>query len=265
MNECTSARRSDEASRTDAARLPTIDGGALRGRTVALIGGGSGIGLEVARISVALGATVVLGGRTTAKLISACGELGEAATWKRVDTADHSALGEFFDEIDVVDHLFTTAADYVSGSMRSLSNAEAESAMASKFWGQYYAIKYALPKFSPDGSVVLLAGADGARPTAAAAAYVACNAAVEGLGRGLAFELAPIRVNVISPGAVDGNFWSTRKAPEVRDEAFARYRDANLTKRVGTEAEVAAAVAFLFTNGYSTGTTMYVDGGYSLR
>jgi Dehydrogenases with different specificities (related to short-chain alcohol dehydrogenases) len=243
----------------------TIDRGELRGRTVALVGGGTGIGLQVARICVTLGAQVVLGGRTPAKLAGACEQLGSSATWKRVDTADHVSLSEFFDDIDVVDHLFTTAADYVSGSMRSLSNEQAESAMASKFWGQYYAVKYALPKFSSDGSVVLLAGADGARPTAEAAAYVACNAAVEGLGRGLAFELAPVRVNTISPGAIDGNFWSTRKKPAIRDEAFARYQNANLTKRVGTEAEVAAAVVFLFSNGYSTGSTMYLDGGYSLR
>lgn len=243
----------------------TIDGGLLRERTVVLVGGGSGLGFQVARLSISLGAHVILGGRTPERLVRACDELGEYSSWARVDTSDHASLTDFFGDIDQVDHLFTTAADYRTGPIRQLSNKHAESAMTEKFWGQYYAVKYALPRFSPEGSIVLMAGADGVRPSGPAPAYVACNAAVEGLGRGLAVELAPIRVNVLSPGAMDGNFWATRKSQQERDRAFGWYRESNLVKRVGTEAEVAAAVVFLFTNRYTTGSALYTDGGYTLR
>jgi NAD(P)-dependent dehydrogenase (short-subunit alcohol dehydrogenase family) len=183
----------------------------------------------------------------------------------QVDTSDTASLESFFDRIPQIDYLFNTTGDYVTGPMRELSLAEAESAFKAKFWGQYAAVKYALPKMNPQGAIVLMAGADGARPTVATPAYVACNAAVEGLARGLAVELAPIRVNALSPGAMDGNFWSTRKSPAEKEEAFARYSRLNALGRVGTEAEVAQAVVFLMTNTYATGSTLYVDGGLALR
>ncbi|MFD0236058.1 SDR family oxidoreductase [Streptomyces decoyicus] len=122
----------------------------------------------------------------------------------------------------------------------------------------------AVPKLSEDGSVVLMSGAAGARPPAAAPAYAACNAAIEGLGRGLAVELAPVRVNVVSPGTIDGNLWAHR-AEEDREAAFAQYRRDTILRRPGTEDEIAQSVLFLFTNGFTTGATLYPDGGYTLR
>ncbi|MFH8346552.1 SDR family oxidoreductase [Streptomyces sp. NPDC018045] len=239
-------------------------------RTVVVLGGGSGIGLEVARRVVAAGARVVLGGRGEEKLAAAAGELGDAAHWRRVDTTDQASLIAFFagltdfDGVDRVHHLFTPAASYRTGPMLELSDEDAESAFESKFWGQYYAVKHAAPLLAPDASVVLMSGAASVRPVGAAPSYVACNAAIEGLGRGLAVELAPVRVNVVSPGMVDGNLWSQRPA-EVREPAAATWREANLLQRAGTEGEIAEAVLFLFSNGYTTGSTLYPDGGYALR
>ncbi|MEU5419021.1 SDR family oxidoreductase [Streptomyces sp. NPDC020667] len=238
--------------------------GPLRGRTVVLIGGGSGIGLRVAHQAVAAGARVVLGGRTPERLAAAARELGDRATWRTVDITDRSSLAGFFAGLDRVDHLFTSAASYRVGPMLELSDEDAESPFVSKFWGQYHAVRHAAPKLSPDGSVVLMSGAAGARPPAAAPAYAACNAAIEGLGRGLALELAPVRVNVVSPGTVDGNLWSHRPAPD-REAAFAQYRRDTLLHRLGTEDEIAQTVLFLFTNGFTTGSTLYPDGGYTLR
>lgn len=239
--------------------------GDLAGRVAVLLGGGSGLGRAVARLVCARGGEVILGGRTRAKLEETAAQLGGRASWMRVDTSEPDSLERFFSRVERVDFLFNTAGDYVTGPLRDLSFAEAESAFRAKFWGQYMAVKYALPKMSEDGAVVLMAGADGARPTVAAPAYVACNAALEGLARGLAVELAPIRVNALSAGAMDGNFWATRKSAEARREAFERYSRLNVLGRVGTEEEVAEAVLFLFLNSYTTGTTLYVDGGLSMR
>ncbi|MFG2222299.1 SDR family oxidoreductase [Streptomyces sp. NPDC048644] len=238
--------------------------GALDGRTVVLIGGGSGIGLRVAHQAVAAGARVVIGGRTPERLAAAAQELGDRATWRTVDTTDRSSLAAFFAELDRVDHLFTSAASYRVGPMRELSDEDAESPFVSKFWGQYHAVRYAAPKLAQDGSVVLMSGAAGARPPAAAPAYAACNAAVEGLGRGLAVELAPVRVNVVSPGTIDGNLWAHRPEQD-REAAFAQYRRDTVLGRLGTEDEVAQTVLFLFTNGFTTGATLYPDGGYTLH
>lgn len=236
----------------------------LRGRTVVLIGGGSGIGLRVAHQAVAAGAQVVLGGRGPARLAAAAEELGDRATWRTVDITDGTSLASFFAELGRVDHLFTSAASYRVGPMMQLSDEDAESPFVSKFWGQYHAVKAAVPKLAEDGSIVLMAGAAGARPPAAAPAYAACNAAVEGLGRGLAVELAPVRVNVVSPGTIDGNLWAHRPE-EDREAAFAQYRRDTVLHRLGTEDEIAQAVLFLFSNGFTTGSTLYPDGGYTLR
>lgn len=234
------------------------------GRTAALIGGAAGIGFQVATRFVAAGGRVILGGRNQDRLAAAAATLGEAASHRRVDTADQDSLAAFFEGVETVDHLFVTAADYRVGPMRELTDADARSPFESKFWGQYFAIRHALPRIPPDGSIVLMSGAAGARPAGSAPAYVACNAALDGLGRGLAVELAPIRVNVVAPGTIDGNLWANRPA-EIREAAFDQYRRETVLHRPGTEAEVADAVVFLFGNTFFTGTTLYPDGGWALR
>ncbi|MGW0926068.1 SDR family NAD(P)-dependent oxidoreductase [Streptomyces sp. NPDC002755] len=197
-----------------------MGGAFLAGRTVVLIGGGSGIGLRVAHHAVAAGSRVVLGGRTEDRLARAADEGGggDAVRLRTVDVTAGESLAAFFAEVDRVDHLFTTAATYRVGPLKELSAADAESPFTSKFWGQYHAVRHAAPKLSEDASVVLMSGAAGARRPVPASAYAACNAAIEGLGRGLAIELAPVRVNVVSPGTVDGHLWAGRPAAD-RDAA----------------------------------------------
>ena len=234
----------------------------LADRTVVIIGGGSGIGLEVARRAALDGAKVHLGGRTAAKLADAASAIG--ATWQVVDTTDQDSLAAFFGAVDRVDHLFTPGASYVVGPMRELSDEDAASPFETKFWGQYHAVKHAVPRLAPDASIVLMSGAASVRPPGAAPAYVACNAAIEGLGRGLAVELAPVRVNVVAPGTIDGNLWAGRPTA-VREASFAQYSRDTLLHRVGRESEVADAVLYLFGNSYTTGSTLYPDGGYALR
>ncbi|OJX72967.1 SDR family oxidoreductase [Leifsonia sp. 71-9] len=236
----------------------------LAGRSVVLIGGGSGIGLAVARQAVAAGARVRLGGRTPATLERAAAELGDAASWGVVDTSDDDSVARFFEPVEAVDALLTTAASYTTGPFTTSTIAEARSPFESKFWGQYRVVHAALPLLTRDASVVLMSGAASVRPAGPAAAYVAANAAIEGLARGLAVELAPVRVNAIAPGTIDGNLWSQRSA-EVREAAFSGFSATTVLGRPGTEDEIADAVIHLFTSTYTTGSTLYVDGGYALR
>ncbi|MGU3500178.1 SDR family oxidoreductase [Mycobacterium sp. C31M] len=233
-------------------------------RTVVLVGGGSGIGLATARLVTAGGGTVVLGGRNEQRLTAAAESLGPAARWHRVDTGDQESIDRFFDTVDIVHGLFTTAADYRTGPMRDLSVAEAATAFDSKFWGQYRVTRAALPKLGADAAIVLMSGAAGARPAGIAPAYAAANAAIEGLARGLALELAPVTVTAIAPGTVDGHLWATRTA-EVRDAAFDGYRAASTIGRLATEDEIAHTVGYLLTSRITTGSTLYPDGGYTFR
>lgn len=236
----------------------------MAGRTVLLVGGGSGIGLEVARRSVAEGARVRLGGRTQGRLEAAAEQLGPAADWRVADTADVPSLEAAVEDLDRIDALLTTAATYEVGPFRELDETAAASPFESKFWGQHRVVRAALDRLAPDASVVLMSGAASVRPPGPAPAYVAANAAIEGLARGLAVELAPIRVNAIAPGTIDGHLWQSRPR-EARDAAFAQYRRDALLGRPGTEAEVADAVLHLFASTFTTGSTLFVDGGYALR
>jgi NAD(P)-dependent dehydrogenase (short-subunit alcohol dehydrogenase family) len=125
-------------------------------------------------------------------------------------------------------------------------------------------VKTALPRLSSDASVVLMSGAASVRPAGSAPAYVAANAAIEGLARGLAVELAPVRVNAIAPGTVDGNLWDQRD-PDVRRAAFEFFGTQSVVGRPVTEHEVAQSAAYLLLNSGTTGSTLFPDGGYSFR
>ncbi len=236
----------------------------LAGKRIVLIGGGSGIGFRVAQRVIAEGARVVIGSRDETRLASAVKSLGDAATAHPVDTSDKTSIRRFFDQLDGIDHLFISAANYTLGPIEAISDDEAESPFRSKFWGQYWTVRDALPHLAGDGSVTLMAGAAGARPIKGVPAYIACNSAIEGLGRALAVDLSPIRVNVISPGTVDGHLWQGRPQA-VRDAAFAGFSEMSTVGRPGTEDEVADCVLFLMKNGFVTGSTLYPDGGFVLR
>ncbi|AJT43190.1 SDR family oxidoreductase [Psychromicrobium lacuslunae] len=241
----------------------------LSGRTVVLIGGGSGIGFQVALAAAEAGASLVLGSRNLDKLSNAATQIEQQypavkVQYGAVDVEDEASIGRFISDIESIDHLLVTAANYVTGSLEELSLEQAASPFVSKFWGQYNAVRHARPKLSADASIVLMSGAAGARPPGAAPAYVACNSAIEGLGRGLAVELAPVRVNVVSPGTVEGNLWANRDQA-VRDAAFESYRGATVLHSLPQERDVAEVVMMLFSNRAMTGATIFPDSGYTFH
>lgn len=236
----------------------------MRDQRVVIVGGSSGMGLRVAQLVVAAGGRVVIGGRDPDRLAQAVATLGDRAESRRVDNTDKTSIAAFFDGIGGFDHLFTPGSSQLSGRIDEIDDDTAESPFRSKFWGQYYAVKHALPHLAKTGSIVLMSGAYSQRPLSGAAAYVACNSAIEGLARALAVELAPIRVNAISPGLIDTELWQKR-SKEAREQAHARYASLSTLQRVGTVDEAADAVLFLMRNTYTTGSALFTDGGYTLR
>jgi NAD(P)-dependent dehydrogenase (short-subunit alcohol dehydrogenase family) len=134
----------------------------------------------------------------------------------------------------------------------------------SKFWGQYYAAKYGAPKMRPSGSIIFFAGIWSQRPAGGYSAIAAINSAIEGLGRALAGELAPIRVNIVSPGLLDTPIYAG--LPEAqRTTMFAAFAAAVPVKRVGRPEDIAQTVFYLMSNSFTSGSTFYVDAGYTLR
>ena len=232
-------------------------------RTYAIIGGASGIGFALARLIVERGDRVLIGGRSPEKLAAKVKALGPNATGRPVEITDRASLKAFFADAPELAGLFTPAATYRTGAFRDGDPETSEALFAGKFWGQYWAAHAALPHLRPDAAILLMSGAASARPLGAAA-YAACNSALEGLARGLAVELAPIRVNCLSPGTTDSELWRNRPA-EMREPAYEKWRALTLVQRPATVEEQAHAAMFLLDNSNMTGSTLFCDGGYTLR
>ncbi len=232
----------------------------LKDQIIVILGGSSGIGLATARAAIGEGARVVITGRTRATLDAAAAQLGKEARAAAVDSSDEAAMRELFAGIDHVDHIFANAGNVVGDAKLKMDIAAIRPAIDVRFWGAVYAAKFGAPKMHAGGSIVLMSGTAAVRPISGSAVGSAACAAVEGLARSLAIDLAPIRVNAIRPGLIDtpliDRFVGERK------ESFLKSYAARLpVKRIGRPEEVADAVLFLMKNGFVTGITLPIDGG----
>jgi NAD(P)-dependent dehydrogenase (short-subunit alcohol dehydrogenase family) len=188
-------------------------------------------------------------------------EIGTAQGYV-LDFQDESQMKQFFEKIGDFDHLVITAAgDATShGPFGSLGINVARAEFDSKFWGQYATVKAALPFIRESGSITLTSGAFAARPVKGVSTLVALNSAIEGLVRVLAMDLAPIRVNVVSPGVVDTPVYSGMDA-ESRAVMFQKVAQSLLLQHVAKPEEIAEAYVYLAKNTYTTGSVLQVEGG----
>ncbi|BAI75602.1 short-chain dehydrogenase/reductase SDR (plasmid) [Azospirillum sp. B510] len=231
---------------------------ALKTKRMLVIGGSSGIGLATAMAAAGAGASVTIASRSRDKLDAALGRIGGDARAIPLDTRDPDMVERVFAEEPAWDHVVISAAQTPGGPVRGLSIADARIAMESKFWGAYHVARSA--KINQTGSLTLVSGFLSVRPSATSVLQGAINAALEALARGLALELAPIRVNAVSPGLIETPLWSG--LPEDKREAmFAGAAQRLPARRVGQPEDIANAVLFLATTPFATGSTVRVDGG----
>jgi len=234
---------------------------------ILIVGGSSGMGLALAGRCLEEGAGVVIAGRGEAKLSAAREELGHPATLETaaVDISREDEVAALFERIGRLDHIVSTAAA-IEGAYRLLPEIELEAAqrvVESKFYGPLLLAKHGAPRLPPTGSLTFVSGIAAYRPAARGAVVAAVNAALEGLVRALAVELAPIRVNAVSPGWVDTPIWEF-VAGEKKDETLAAMAKRLPAGRVGRPEDIADAIRFLIGNGFTTGTTLHVEGGHRL-
>lgn len=224
---------------------------------VLVVGGGSGMGLATAELAAAEGAEVVIAGRSADKLKAAATRLGDHVEARLIDITDDASVEAFFAAGEVWDHVVVTAASFRAGPVKTLPMEDAYAAMQSKFWGSYRVARAAT--IAPGGSLTLVSGAAARRPAPGRAMIAAAAGAVETLTVGLAAELAPVRVNCVSPGLIDTPM--LRAARGVDFEAVARR--ATRLGRVGRPEEAALQILACMANPYMTGAVVSVDGGYA--
>ncbi|HEY6871340.1 MAG TPA: SDR family oxidoreductase [Geobacteraceae bacterium] len=235
----------------------------LKEKKVVIIGGSSGMGLASAKAAAAEGAYVLIAGRSQERLKKALDEIEGEAEAHALDVTREEEVRDFFAGLGTYDHLVTTAATGAAGPFLEIESAAVRSVFESKFWGQYFAARYGAGGILPGGSITMFAGVASRKPLPGLVAYAAVNGAIEGLCRTLAVELAPLRVNVISPGIVMTPAY--REMPEAEREAmFRAMADKLPVKRVGRPEDVARTVLYLMQSGYTTGTVVHVDGGHCL-
>ncbi len=236
----------------------------FQGKKIVVIGGSSGMGLATARAAAAEGARVIIASRSEEKLRQAQAQIQGSVEGLTINVMEEGSVKAFFDRVGEFDHLTTPGSEAVLGPFLSLDTQAARKAFDSKFWGQYQAAKYGAPKIRTGGSITFFAGIWSQRPIPKASVVAAINSAIEGLGRALAMELAPIRVNTVSPGIVDTPLYAGM-APDRREAMFKEAAASIPAKRIAKPEEIAQTVLYLMSNGYTTGSTLYVDGGATLR
>ena len=236
----------------------------LAHQRVVIIGGSSGMGLATARAAAAAGAIVTIASSSKERLDAALAELPGTCDAEVVDTRHEASVAGLFDRIGSLDHLVYTAGDaFTPRPLADVSLSEARQGFEVRLWGEITAVKYAAPRLRPGGSVSLTTGTVSARPAPGAALAAAGAAAGEGLTRGLAVEMAPIRVNAVRAGAFRTPLWDRLPEPQ-REAMFASLAGRTLTKTVGDPGQIAAAHLYLMENDYVTGTVLTVDGGLLL-
>ncbi|WP_341249384.1 SDR family oxidoreductase [Cupriavidus pauculus] len=230
----------------------------FEGQTVLVVGGSSGIGAAVAQQFADAGAAVTIASRNAAKLTSIAQQIGGDVKTATLDFTVDDAVTAFFAGAPAYDHVVVTAGETATGPVRGLPLGDAYAAMNSKFWGAYRVARAA--SIREGGSLTLVSGFLSVRPSKSSVLQGAINAALEALGRGLALELSPVRVNTVSPGLIATPLWSKLDA-EARDKMFEGAAARLPARRVGQAEDVARAVLYLASTRYATGSTVLVDGG----
>ncbi len=233
----------------------------LQDKRVIVLGGSSGIGLAVAEQAASRGAQVVIASSSQERIQRAIASVGGEATGHVVDVSDERAVAAFFSKLGTFDHLVFTAGDALHlHDLAATDLQQARRAFELRYWAALAAVKYGTPHIRKGGSVVLTTGIAGQRPRKGWVIAASVCGTIEALTRALAVELAPIRVNAVSPGIVRTNLWQDMSASE-RERLYEDAGNSLPVGRVGEASEVAQAYLFLMQEGFGTGQTVVVDGG----
>ncbi|HWL79055.1 SDR family NAD(P)-dependent oxidoreductase [Microbacterium sp.] len=231
-------------------------------RTIVIVGGTSGIGLEIAKDSIARGEKVVITGRDETRTKRIATELGPEATGIALDISEPQTIAHQLSSLGRVDGLVLAAIERDANSVRDYSIERAVRLVTLKLVGYTETIHALLDRLEPtvDTGIVLFGGRAKDLPYPGSTTVSSINGGVTGLVNTLALELAPIRVNAVHPGIVgDSPFWATK--PEGVLDGYKKHTPGG---ELATMADVVDAVQFLLRNRGVSAVNLYVDRGTTL-
>jgi NAD(P)-dependent dehydrogenase (short-subunit alcohol dehydrogenase family) len=231
---------------------------------VVIVGGTSGIGLATAQRLVDGGREVVVTGRNPEKLAAALDRLGKSATGQAVDARDPEALRAFFVGLGGIDHVVATVTGRAgTAPFAELALVDLRDAVEGKLLPHASVAQAALPVLRRDGSLTFVTAASSGGALPHTAHLAAVNASVEAMVPVLAVELAPVRVNAVSPGVIATGWWDF--LGDAREETLDSIGRGLPVGRVGQPEDIASAIGFVIDNGFTTGVVLRVDGGGQLK
>lgn len=233
----------------------------LAQQRILILGGSNGMGLAAARRLAQAGGEVVIAGRDQAKLDIALASIAGRAESIVIDFMDPASLAAASEQLGRIDHLVLAASSNAAwGAFAQIPADALRRALEGKLIGYWQALQAMLPILRRDGSVVMLTGAASRAAMAGTAGLAAVNGGITQMAKTLAKELAPLRVNVVSPGLVDTPAYDGLAA-EVKRGMFEAAAKSLPVARTGTPEDIAEAVEFLIRNTFTTGALLDVDGG----
>jgi len=225
--------------------------------SIVVIGGTSGLGLEIARHYAQAGHRVTLTGRDAERSAAVAKDIGGDTTGLALDLADPHAIASALAGIDAVDGLVVAAIERDVNTVADYDIDRAMRLVTLKLVGYTEVVHTLRPRISPDGAIVLFGGLAKERPYPGSTTVSTVNGGVTTLVHTLVVELAPIRVNAIHPGIVgDSPYWRDRDLSHV----VARTPTGQLSRM----ADVVDATAFLLRNQGVNGVNLHVDAGWLL-
>lgn len=231
-------------------------------RTIVVVGGTSGIGLELAKDIVARGDRVVLTGRDQQRADDAAASVGPQASGLALDISEPETIARDLAPLGAVNGLVLAAIERDANTVRDYDIARARRLVTLKLVGYTEVIHTLLDRLAPVRStgIVLFGGRAKDAPYPGSTTVSTINGGVEGIVRTLALELAPMRVNGIHPGIIgDSPFWASKPAAVLEG-----YESRTPGGELATMADIVDATQFLLRNGGVSGTNICVDRGWRL-